>query len=102
MRFSINLRPLIRLLTALAVGLMLQPAQADEGFARWIQSFKATAISQGVTAQVYDDAFRGVTEPDAAVLEKANYQPEFKAEAWEYMDGRIQERAITTGQAMLQ
>lgn len=102
MRISINLHPLVRLLVALIVGVILQPAQADDGFTQWIQSFRATAISQGVSAQVYDGAFRGVTEPDAVVLEKANYQPEFKAEAWEYMDGRIQERAITTGQAMLQ
>ncbi|HSC76775.1 MAG TPA: lytic murein transglycosylase [Pseudomonadales bacterium] len=67
----------------------------------WIQSFRSEAISQGVSGKVYDDAFRGVVEPDAVVLEKANYQPEFKAEAWEYMDSRVQERAIATGQAML-
>lgn len=102
MRISINLHSLVRLLIALIVWVIVQPAQADEGFTQWIQSFRATAISQGVSAQVYDGAFRGVTEPDAIVLEKANYQPEFKTEAWEYMDGRIQERAITTGQAMLQ
>ena len=81
---------------------VLQPAHADTGFRAWIQNFRGEAISQGVTGSVYDDAFRGVTEPDLLVLEKANYQPEFKAEVWEYLDSRVQERAITNGQVMLQ
>ena len=81
---------------------VLQPAHADTGFRAWIQNFRGEAISQGVTGSVYDDAFRGVTEPDLLVLEKANYQPEFKAEVWEYLDSREQERAITNGQVMLQ
>ena len=79
-----------------------QPVRADEGFTAWIQSYRAEAISQGVSARVYDQAFDSVTEPDALVLEKANFQPEFKADAWEYMDSRVQERAIQNGQAMLQ
>ena len=81
---------------------VLQPAHTDTGFRAWIQNFRGEAISQGVTGSVYDDAFRGVTEPDLLVLEKANYQPEFKAEVWEYLDSRVQERAITNGQVMLQ
>ncbi len=81
---------------------VLQPAHADTGFRAWIQNFRGEAISQGITASVYDDAFRGVSEPDLLVLEKANYQPEFKAEVWEYLDSRVQERAITNGQVMLQ
>jgi len=78
-----------------------QGARADEGFSAWLQSFRAEAIRQGVSARVYDQAFADVTEPDALVLEKANFQPEFKTDAWEYMDSRVQERAIQNGQAML-
>lgn len=81
---------------------LFQPVQADENFIGWIRSFKGEAVSQGVSAKVYDNAFRGVSDLDAVVLEKANYQPEFKAEVWEYMDSRVQERAIATGRAMLQ
>jgi membrane-bound lytic murein transglycosylase B len=74
---------------------------ADNSFLQWIKAFRSEAISQGVTAKEYDTAFRDVLTPDATVLEKAAYQPEFKAEVWEYMDGRIQERAISNGRAML-
>jgi membrane-bound lytic murein transglycosylase B len=76
-------------------------AAADNGFQQWIATFRSEAIRQGVAAKVYDAAFRDVSTPDTTVLEKANYQPEFKAEVWEYMDGRIQERAIANGRAML-
>lgn len=88
-------------ITVLLFWLVAPAAIAEPGFTGWIHNFKSEAVSQGVSARVYDDAFRGVTEPDAAVLEKANFQPEFKAEAWEYMDNRVQERAIATGRAML-
>jgi membrane-bound lytic murein transglycosylase B len=91
-----------RLLTVFFLWMIFQPAQAEEGFVNWIHSFKSIAINQGISPRIYDEAFRGVTEPDALVLEKANYQPEFRAEVWEYLDSRVQERAIANGQAMLQ
>lgn len=91
-----------RLLTMFFLWMIFQPALADEGFSNWIHSFKSIAINQGISPRIYDEAFRGVTEPDAVVLEKANYQPEFRAEVWEYLDSRVQERAIANGQVMLQ
>ncbi len=92
----------VRLLTVFFLWMIFQPAQADEGFVNWIHSFKSIAINQGISPRIYDEAFRGVTDPDTVVLEKANYQPEFRAEVWEYLDSRVQERAIANGQAMLQ
>jgi membrane-bound lytic murein transglycosylase B len=77
-------------------------ASSDSGFQSWIRQFRIEALRQGVSADVYDRAFRDVKKQDIAVLEKAHYQPEFRAEAWEYMDNRVQERAINTGRAMLQ
>ncbi|WP_336057529.1 lytic murein transglycosylase [Nitratireductor sp. CH_MIT9313-5] len=73
------------------------PAFADAGFQRWIRDFRSVATSQGISGAVYDQAFRGVTAPDPTVLEKARYQPEFRAEAWEYFDNRVQEAAIAEG-----
>lgn len=77
-------------------------AQADAGFREWIDSFRREAVGQGVSPAVYDAAFRDVNEPDPVVLEKAAYQPEFKAEVWEYLDSRVNERAIATGREKLQ
>lgn len=74
---------------------------ADAGFRNWIDNFRSDAISQGVAPGTYDKAFRGVLDIDPVVIEKANFQPEFKAEVWEYMDNRVQERSIATGRDML-
>jgi len=88
------------LLIALCMPL-LAGAEVDQGFQSWIRGFRAEAVAQGVRPDIYDRAFRDVTMQDAAVLEKAHYQPEFRAEAWEYMDNRVQERSINTGREML-
>ena len=88
------------LLSVLCVPLQVV-AEGDVGFQAWIRSFRAEALAQGVRPDIYDRAFRDVTMQDAAVLEKAHYQPEFRAEAWEYMDNRVQERSINIGREML-
>ena len=77
------------------------PAAADAAFQRWIGNFRGTATANGISASVYDRAFAGVTSPDPEVLEKARFQPEFRDEAWQYIDGRVHERSVATGQAML-
>lgn len=76
-------------------------ATAETGFQAWIASFCREAVAQGVTAGTCRSAFQGVDAPDPVVLEKAAYQPEFKTEAWEYLDARVSERAIATGQEKL-
>jgi hypothetical protein len=46
-------------------------------------------------------AFKGITEPDPTVLEKANYQPEFKHRIWEYLDSRVNPYTVGIGKDML-
>ena len=75
-------------------------ARADAGFQRWIADFRKVATAKGVTPGVFDRAFRGITEPDPEVLQKASFQPEFKAAVWDYIDGRVNERSIGTGRQM--
>jgi len=75
-------------------------ALADSGFQRWIADFRKVATSNGIAPRVLDMAFRGITAPDPEVLQKARHQPEFKAAVWDYMDGRVNERAINTGRQM--
>jgi peptidoglycan lytic transglycosylase B len=96
-----------RLITTLAASALAAvsfgsaPASADAGFQRWISDFRSTATRNGVSGSVYDSAFAGVTAPDPAVLEKARFQPEFRDEAWQYIDGRVHERSVATGRQML-
>lgn len=78
-----------------------QAAHADAGFRKWVSSFRATAAKSGIKRTTFDRAFKGVTAPDPEVLEKARYQPEFKAPVWQYFDNRVQEDAIANGRKML-
>ncbi|WP_274425904.1 lytic murein transglycosylase [Chelativorans sp. YIM 93263] len=77
-------------------------ALADAGFQQWIAEFRSVAIQNGVSGAVYDRAFRGITAPDPEVLEKARFQPEFRASAWQYFDNRVNERSVATGRQLAQ
>lgn len=88
---------------ALAVSLCVvgAPAHAQgQGFQGWVQSFRQTAMASGISRATFDRAFRGVTSIDQEVLEKARYQPEFRAESWDYFDNRVHDESIATGRAM--
>ncbi|EAU43345.1 Putative peptidoglycan binding domain 1 [Fulvimarina pelagi HTCC2506] len=87
------------LAVAVATSLVPEAAQADAGFRNWIQSFENTAAQNGVRRDVYRAAFSGVTTPDQDVLEKARYQPEFQSKVWDYIDNRVNEMQVRTGQA---
>ncbi|HWK64853.1 MAG TPA: lytic murein transglycosylase [Rhizobiaceae bacterium] len=86
----------------LAVATLFAPtsASADAGFQNWVHSFRSTAIQAGISGSTYDRAFRGVTDIDPEVLEKARFQPEFTAPVWDYFDNRVQEHAISVGRQM--
>ncbi len=88
--------------TALSLALLLPAgsAFADAGFRNWIASFRATAVQAGVSGTVYDRAFRGISDADPEVLQKARYQPEFTAPAWDYFDNRVHEQAVANGRAL--
>src|SRR5262245_30532459 len=86
-------KQLLGLAAAAAFGLaLLLPAgsaRADQGFERWVASFRSTAAENGISGATFDRAFANVTDPDPEVLEKARKQAEFTAEAWDYFDNRI-------------
>ena len=79
----------LALALAAFAGLAPVNANADPGFQKWIAGFYTTAAKSGITQSTYRDAFAGVTDPDPMVLEKAQYQPEFKSQVWDYLDSRV-------------
>lgn len=87
---------------SLSVALLMPAGQAfaDAGFKRWIAGFRATAAESGVSGSIYDRAFRGISDVDPEVLEKARYQPEFSAPAWDYFDNRVHDQSIAVGREM--
>lgn len=76
------------------------PAYADSGFQKWVRDFRSTAVRNGVSPKIYDQAFARVKTPDSEVLRKARFQPEFKDKAWQYIDSRVNERTVANGQKM--
>ncbi len=81
-------------------GLMCCLAEGGENkaFVQWIEGFYPEAQREGVSRATLEKAFAGVTEPDAEVLEKANYQPEFTTEIWDYLDARVNPLSINKGE----
>lgn len=72
---------------ALAAALAASPAwSADADFGACLPGLRAAALSQGVSAQVFDAATAAL-EPDPTVLEAARNQPEFRTPIWDYLAG---------------
>ena len=88
------------LLAAALTACLTTPTLADTGFVNWINSFESVAAKSGISRNVYRAAFDGITEPDPEVLEKARFQPEFKAKVWDYLDNRVNEEQVAKGRQM--
>lgn len=75
----------------------IQPAMS---FAEWQATFRNQALAAGITAEVFDKAFSGIT-PDMGVVKADRSQPEFSRPVWEYLDGALSAVRIRKGQALL-
>jgi membrane-bound lytic murein transglycosylase B len=73
---------------------------ASPDFDRWIAGFRGRALSQGISGQVFDRAFRGVRY-DADVVAKDRNQSEFKREIWDYLDSAVSPVRVENGQRAL-
>ncbi|WP_093186002.1 lytic murein transglycosylase [Pseudovibrio sp. Tun.PSC04-5.I4] len=69
------------------------------GFQKWVSSFKRTAVSAGVSTQLYDRVFEGMT-PDPRIKKSAENQPEFTRAIWQYLDSAVTEDRVSYGQQM--
>jgi membrane-bound lytic murein transglycosylase B len=67
-------------------------------FETWRSGFKEHALAAGITSEVFDAAFKGVTVNER-VLELDRYQPEFVRPIWEYLDSAVSESRIADGRA---
>jgi membrane-bound lytic murein transglycosylase B len=71
-----------------------------DSLVQWLDTFRPVAAEQGISKATWERAFAGVVEVDDRVLEKADYQPEFTSEIWDYLDARVNPIAIARGQQM--
>ena len=67
-------------------------------FDAWRGGFRERALAAGITGEVFDAAFAGVTV-NAQVLELDRYQPEFVRPIWEYLDRAVSATRISDGRA---
>jgi len=78
----------------------IQVVQSESGFKSWVRSFRAVALANGITAQTYDRAFRGV-KLNKTVIARDRKQAEFQRQIWDYLDTATSPKRVKNGQAML-
>lgn len=72
-------------------------APGDEaGLQRFIQGFRARALSSGVSATTYDRAMR-IARYNPEVIRLDRRQAEFSRPVWLYLDSTVSEARVTTG-----
>lgn len=78
----------------------LHPAAANAGFDRWIAGFRGRALAQGIRAEVFERAFRGV-DYDPEVIARDRNQSEFTKPIWDYLDSAVSDTRVANGKAAL-
>lgn len=88
--------------TAIMLGALSSAASAQSAasFPSCLQSLQADANRAGVNTATYARLTANLT-PDLSILEKLNYQPEFRQPIWDYMAALVDEQRIAEGKAML-
>ena len=75
-------------------------AQSASSFSSCLQSLQAEANRAGISTATYSKLTSNL-DPDLSILEKLNYQPEFRQPIWDYMASLVDEQRVTEGQAKL-
>ncbi|WP_239494579.1 lytic murein transglycosylase [Roseovarius amoyensis] len=77
------------------------PVSANNpAFTRWIQGFRGRALGRGISARVFDAAFRNARyEPE--VIAKDRNQTEFRTEIWDYLDNAAAPPRVDEGRKAL-
>lgn len=93
---TLDFRPKPR--PATAAPAEVRVATSNARFEYWIKAFRAKALARGISASVYDRAFRGV-QYNEYVVEKDRNQSEFTKQIWDYLDTATSAERVKNGQA---
>lgn len=74
-----------------------QAQKAAKPFPVWVEQFRAKARARGISDATYNEVFHGL-KPDTSVYAKDRSQPEFTEETWQYLNRRVSDWRIATGQ----
>lgn len=75
-------------------------AQSAANFPGCLQSLQVDANRAGVNTSTYSRLTQNL-EPDLSILEKLNYQPEFRQPIWDYMAALVDEQRVAEGKSKL-
>jgi lytic murein transglycosylase len=94
---------MLKPILALTAALLCLPALAQTAspeFTQCLDGLKSPARSAGVQTATFDRLTQGL-EPDMSVIDKLNFQPEFRTAIWDYLAGLVDEERVAEGQAKL-
>lgn len=84
-------------LAALPWAALADRAAAATSFRDWVERFRARALARGVSEATYRRVMEAV-KPDTSVYALDRNQAEFSEELWQYLNRRVSEWRIRTGQ----
>src|SRR5690554_4170925 len=74
--------------------------EAQQSFASWRAALRSDALHQGISPQLFDQAFAELT-PDPKAIAADQSQPEFSRPVWEYLDSAVSSWRVARGKALL-
>src|SRR5919108_531801 len=96
---SLSRRACLSLLTGAAAMLSTKASAQNSrsSFDQWVAAFRARAQARGISDATYTRVMTNV-KPDTTVFALIRSQPEFNEELWQYLNRRVSDWRITTGQ----
>ncbi|WP_202197043.1 lytic murein transglycosylase, partial [Escherichia coli] len=76
-------------------------ASNDPVFSRCLAGLQATAATQGIGADRFNEITTGLT-PDPSVLGLLDAQPEFTTPIWDYLAALVDRQRVDDGRTLLQ
>ena len=74
--------------------------EQQQGFERWKANFRRQALAQGIRADVFDNAFAGIT-PNPKILNFDRKQAEFTRPIWKYLNSAASASRVKNGREKL-
>ena len=82
---------------SLALGAPAFAQTAAQRFPEWVETFRPKARAKGISDATYTRVMGGL-KPDTSVFSAIRNQPEFNQQLWQYINRRVSDWRIQTGQ----
>lgn len=82
---------------ALAFTLVYQVAFAQQNWSAWVAEVRTEALAQGISPELFDEAFAGINEPSRQIKSFSHSQPEHRLTFMKYRNSRADNYRIAIG-----